>query len=59
MVRDRALVVVSFFSRSVEQNAQETKLTKRSPFFLRLAALLARAWTPIAKSEEKLRLLSV
>ena len=37
------LRVVSFFSRSVEQNAQETKLTKGSPFFLRLAALLARA----------------
>lgn len=35
---------IGLFSQSVERNnARETKLTKRSPFFLRLAALLARA----------------
>ena len=58
----RSLRAVSLFSWSVEQNARDTQMTMRA-LVSRVSRLrrstLARACTPLTKSEEKERLLAV
>ena len=54
-VGDFRLRAVSLFSWSVEQNARDTQMTT----CMTEGATLARACTPLSKSEEKERLLAV